>query len=102
MYNMQSGVRRKTFDVGPYPLPTPAAAGSSKKRDGRSITGLASDTLNTVVIASTQDGTLNVSKPFTFQIDQVNQSHPVLRFPYRRARANARFAVCRRFSFSPQ
>ncbi|THH30375.1 hypothetical protein EUX98_g3830 [Antrodiella citrinella] len=57
---MQSGVRRKTFDIGPYPIPAASTSASSKKlREGRAVTGLASDALNTVVIACTLDGTIN-------------------------------------------
>lgn len=61
MWNMQSGIKRKTFSVG---LPPPEAASrfqtlGTKKRE-RCITGLATDSLNRVVIASTLDGTINV------------------------------------------
>ena len=64
MYNMQSGIKRKTFKVGPAP-PAVAArvqAGAMSQKY-RGVTGLASDPLNKVVIASTQDGTINVSGP---------------------------------------
>lgn len=63
MCNMQSGMQRKTFDVGPCP---PDAASrfrsqnGKKKAEERCVTGLATDALNRVVIASTLDGTLNV------------------------------------------
>lgn len=63
MWNMQSGMQRKTFDVGPCP---PDAASrfrpqsGKKKAEERSVTGVATDALNRVVIASTLDGTLNV------------------------------------------
>ncbi|KAI0086197.1 Utp21-domain-containing protein [Irpex rosettiformis] len=57
MYNMQSGAKRKTFDVGP--VPDGVAEGSSTKRKERCITGLASDGLNRTLIASTLDGTVN-------------------------------------------
>ncbi|KAF8236226.1 Utp21-domain-containing protein [Tricholoma matsutake] len=65
MWNMQSGIKRKTFSVG---LPPPEAASrfqtlGTKKRE-RCITGLATDSLNRVVIASTLDGTINF---FDFQ-----------------------------------
>ncbi|ETW85975.1 hypothetical protein HETIRDRAFT_60335 [Heterobasidion irregulare TC 32-1] len=46
MWNMQSGMQRKVFSIGPYP-------------DERSITGLATDALNRILIASTLDGTIN-------------------------------------------
>ncbi|KAI0672967.1 Utp21-domain-containing protein [Trametes maxima] len=61
MYNMQSGIQRRTFDVGPCPANVPSRfrpAADGKKKD-RCITGLASDALNRVVIASTLDGTIN-------------------------------------------
>ncbi|EKM55193.1 uncharacterized protein PHACADRAFT_120318 [Phanerochaete carnosa HHB-10118-sp] len=46
MYNVQSGIKRKAFDVGSAPEP-------------RCVNGLASDALNRAVIASTLDGTIN-------------------------------------------
>ncbi|KAJ3492092.1 hypothetical protein NLI96_g199 [Meripilus lineatus] len=63
MYNMQSGIKRKAFSVGPCPssildrlnIPTT----SKRKAEERCVTGLASDALNRTVIASTLDGTLN-------------------------------------------
>lgn len=63
MWNVQSGMQRKAFDVGPCP---PDAASrfrsqnGKKKQEERCVTGLATDALNRVVIASTLDGTLNV------------------------------------------
>jgi len=61
MWNMQSGIKRKTFTVGPCP---PEAASkfqtSGTKQRQRCITGLATDSLNRAVIASTLDGTINV------------------------------------------
>ncbi|KAJ4487730.1 Utp21 specific WD40 associated putative domain-containing protein [Lentinula aciculospora] len=60
MWNMQSGIRRRTFSVGLCP---PEVAGrfqtTAKGTKDRSITGLVTDSLNTVVIASTLDGTVN-------------------------------------------
>lgn len=58
MYNMQSGIKRKSFDIGP--LPEAAAVGTSTRRKERCVTGLASDALNRTVVASTLDGTVNV------------------------------------------
>jgi U3 small nucleolar RNA-associated protein 21 len=61
MWNMQSGIKRKSFNVGACP---PEAASrfqsSGTKQRERCITGLATDSLNRVVIASTLDGTINV------------------------------------------
>ncbi|KII88291.1 hypothetical protein PLICRDRAFT_54133 [Plicaturopsis crispa FD-325 SS-3] len=63
MWNMQSGIKRKSFDVGPVPPDVAVRLGSSSKRKGssseRCITGLATDALNRLVIASTLDGTIN-------------------------------------------
>lgn len=66
MYNMQSGIKRKTFSVGPCP---PSIADrhrmtttSKRKSEERCVTGIASDALNRNVIASSLDGTLNVSR----------------------------------------
>ncbi|KAJ3736079.1 Utp21 specific WD40 associated putative domain-containing protein [Lentinula guzmanii] len=60
MWNMQSGIRRRTFRIGPCP---PEVAGrfqtTEKETKERCVTGLVTDPLNTVVIASTLDGTIN-------------------------------------------
>ncbi|EJF66083.1 Utp21-domain-containing protein [Dichomitus squalens LYAD-421 SS1] len=61
MYNMQSGILRRTFDIGPCPANVPSrfrpAAG--KKKEERCVTGLASDALDRTLVASTLDGTIN-------------------------------------------
>ncbi|KAL4246072.1 Utp21-domain-containing protein [Abortiporus biennis] len=64
MYNIQSGIKRKSFQLGPCPPGVSehlkiVASTSKRKVDERSVTGLASDALNRVVIASTLDGTVN-------------------------------------------
>jgi U3 small nucleolar RNA-associated protein 21 len=65
MWNVQSGIKRKTFDIGPVPPEVANRSRSSSKNKGeRSVTGLASDALNRVLLASTLDGTLNVRRPF--------------------------------------
>ncbi|KIY43473.1 Utp21-domain-containing protein [Fistulina hepatica ATCC 64428] len=56
MWNMQSGMRRRTFDLGPCP---PSVASPTRDKKIRCVTGLASDSLNTVLIATTLDGTVN-------------------------------------------
>jgi len=61
MWNMQSGIRRKSYTLGPCPPEVSARFYSGPaKRSERTITGLATDSLNRVVIASTLDGTINV------------------------------------------
>ena len=64
MWNMQSGLKRKKFDVGPCPPGVSSRfnirATSKGKAEYRSVTGLATDGLNRLVIASTLDGTINV------------------------------------------
>jgi U3 small nucleolar RNA-associated protein 21 len=61
MWNMQSGVKRKSFQLSTLHRET----GSLKKKlDVRPVTGLAMDALNTLVIASTLDGTVEVSHSF--------------------------------------
>jgi U3 small nucleolar RNA-associated protein 21 len=57
MWNMQSGARRKTFALGPAPA---ARRKKGAAASARVITGLATDALNRIVVASTLDGTLNV------------------------------------------
>ncbi|KAJ7172308.1 Utp21 specific WD40 associated putative domain-containing protein [Mycena filopes] len=59
MWNLQSGIKRKTFDVGVCPPDVSSRFQTGKKKDGRTVTGLACDALNTIVIASTLDGTIN-------------------------------------------
>ncbi|KAJ6597057.1 Utp21 specific WD40 associated putative domain-containing protein [Mycena vulgaris] len=59
MWNLQSGIKRKSYDVGPCPPDVASRFQTGKKKEGRSVTGLASDALNTTVIASTLDGTIN-------------------------------------------
>ncbi|KAJ7741593.1 Utp21 specific WD40 associated putative domain-containing protein [Mycena maculata] len=59
LWNLQSGIKRKTFDVGLCPPDVAIRFQTGKKKEGRSVTGLASDALNTTVIASTLDGTIN-------------------------------------------
>lgn len=67
MYNMQSGILRKTFSVGACPpeaasrLRPSSTTTSKKKSHERCITGLAVDAVNSMVIVSTLDGTVNVS-----------------------------------------
>jgi len=63
MWNMQSGARRKSFSLGPCPegVHTKYRPPSGKqKSEERSVTSLATDSLNRVVIVSTLDGTVNV------------------------------------------
>lgn len=59
MWNLQSGIQRKKFILGTCP-PDVVARTSSSERRGRSICGLATDSLNRALIACTVDGTVNV------------------------------------------
>ncbi|KAF7796706.1 hypothetical protein EIP86_007889 [Pleurotus ostreatoroseus] len=71
MYNMQSGLKRKSFKIGSAPLAVAervSEAGAQQKY--RCVTGLASDALNRVVIASTQDGTINFFNFHTADLEQ--------------------------------
>lgn len=62
MWNMQSGIKRKSFNVGPCPpeVVERFRPSTTKKGGERCVTGVGSDSLNRVVIASTLDGTINV------------------------------------------
>ena len=60
MWNMQSGIRRKTFSIGSCPPEVALRTRTAEKE--RVINGLATDSLNKLVIASTYDGTINVRK----------------------------------------
>ncbi|KAK2466709.1 hypothetical protein APHAL10511_000967 [Amanita phalloides] len=72
MWNMQSGLRRKSYDVGPCPPDAANGAFSSgSKRRERCITGLATDALNRILIVSTLDGTVNF---FDFQTTMLEQT----------------------------
>jgi U3 small nucleolar RNA-associated protein 21 len=66
MWNMQSGLKRKKFDAGPCPPGVSSRfnirAVSKKQTECRSVTGLATDALNRLAIASTLDGTINVGE----------------------------------------
>ena len=53
MYNMQSGMKRKVFKV-------PSGGASDVK--GRHITGIATDSLNQIVVVSTLKGGLHVGR----------------------------------------
>ena len=61
MWNMQSGLKRKSYDVGSCPpdVPNRSYSSGNTKRE-RNITGLATDALNRVLVAGTLDGTINV------------------------------------------
>jgi len=61
---MQSGLKRKNYDVGPCPPGAASAFSSGSKKRERCITGLATDALNRILIASTLDGTVNVCLPY--------------------------------------
>jgi U3 small nucleolar RNA-associated protein 21 len=69
MWNMQSGLKRKKFDVGPSPPGVSSRfnirTASNKRVEYRSVTGLATDALNRLVIASTLDGTINVGSHYS-------------------------------------
>lgn len=58
-WNMQSGMRRKNYDLGPCPPQVTSRFRASSKKEGRCVTGIATDALNRVVIVSTLDGTIN-------------------------------------------
>jgi WD40 repeat protein len=63
-WNLQSGHERKVFNLAGVTQPTQKSrnlARSKAVRVGKSITGLATDALNSVLVAATLDGTLNVS-----------------------------------------
>ncbi|KIY72120.1 Utp21-domain-containing protein [Cylindrobasidium torrendii FP15055 ss-10] len=61
MWNMQSGILRRAFDVGPCPPEVVTKFGSSGKANSRirTVTGIATDALNRLVIVATLDGTVN-------------------------------------------
>ena len=74
MYNMQSGIRRKSYTVGPQPPEVASRLHSSSNE--RIVNGLATDALNKLVIASTSDGTINVSEnpPFVLSVEMLTET----------------------------
>jgi len=75
MYNMQSGIKRKSYDVGVCPSEAATRLQNGVKKRERVITGIATDSLNRVVIATTFDGTLNVSiKLYCFLLQLTSQN----------------------------
>lgn len=72
MWNMQSGIRRRTFDVGRLDSVTSGDLSSRAKGKGKStdrpVTGIAVDPLNRILVAATLDGTINVSVHLLFRV----------------------------------
>ena len=61
MYNMQSGILRRTFDVGPCPANvSKTLRPADRKNNERCVTGLATDALDRILVVGTLDGTINV------------------------------------------
>lgn len=85
MWNMQSGLKRKDFNIGlcPPEVVDRFRPSTTKKGSDRCVTGLASDSLNRVVIASTLDGTINVCLYERFHwFGGHNHALPVLRLSF--------------------
>jgi len=95
MWNMQSGLKRKSFKVGPCPQAVidrlESSSTTKPKGSEHAITGLASDALNRVVIATTSDGTVNVSIHVASFIAKRCLTIPVFRLPRMYAGPNNRF-----------
>jgi U3 small nucleolar RNA-associated protein 21 len=106
MWNMQSGIRRKNFDVGSSKYESSHnsngnetnAKSSKTKGSGRAITGVAVDSLNKVLVATTLDGTVNVRafQKFGNELD-ISNTAPVLRLPYYSTRTRFTFAFSSKF-----
>ncbi|KAF9227632.1 Utp21-domain-containing protein [Gyrodon lividus] len=73
MWNMQSGLKRKTLRVGQGPQASVDGldASTKPKSSERCITGLATDALNRLVIASMLDGTIHF---FDFHTTKLNST----------------------------
>ncbi|KAF8844502.1 Utp21-domain-containing protein [Paxillus ammoniavirescens] len=70
MWNMQSGLKRKTFRVGQGPQAALDRSDTAKlKASERCITGVTTDALNRLVVASTLDGTINFFDFHTTKLD---------------------------------
>ncbi|CAG7846316.1 U3 small nucleolar RNA-associated protein 21 homolog Short=U3 snoRNA-associated protein 21 [Serendipita indica DSM 11827] len=75
MWNLQSGIKRKEFELGPAPDEVDhrfraVESGGVKGAKGRSVTGLAVDALNQTVIATTLDGTINYFNFHTKELEE--------------------------------
>ncbi|KAJ9115038.1 hypothetical protein QFC22_005366 [Naganishia vaughanmartiniae] len=71
-WNLQSGHERKVFNLAGVSQPTQKSrnlARSKAVRVGKSVTGLATDALNSILVASTLDGTLNFFDFHTTQLE---------------------------------
>ncbi|KAG8927888.1 hypothetical protein FRC01_006761 [Tulasnella sp. 417] len=68
MWNMESGLPKKLFKL---PDPPDEQASSGRKSIARSVTGIATDALNRVVIVSTLDGTVNFFDFHTTELQAV-------------------------------
>ena len=75
MWNLQSGQERKTFQVNGVPAPVSVMGKGKKgkvvkgKKSGSAITGLCTDALNNVLIASILDGSLSFFDFFTTNLE---------------------------------
>lgn len=91
LWSMQSGLKRKTFDLGPAPEEVDFRFRStngknSKPSPGRCVTGLETDALNKTLVVGTLDGTLNVGHLIpTLQGGQLTVA-AVLQLPLKSAR----------------
>ncbi|KIM28873.1 hypothetical protein M408DRAFT_329296 [Serendipita vermifera MAFF 305830] len=70
LWNMQSGFKRKTFILGPAPEEAGGRFGT-KPGKSRCVTALATDALNTCLVAGTLDGTLNFFNFHTKALEEV-------------------------------
>ncbi|CAG8719745.1 6140_t:CDS:2, partial [Acaulospora colombiana] len=76
LWSMQSGLKRKSFVLGPAPEEVDtrfqlSVGGTGKGGKGRSVTGLTTDALNKVLVVGTLDGTLNF---FNFHSKQLEET----------------------------
>ncbi|KAH8827004.1 Utp21 specific WD40 associated putative domain-containing protein [Flagelloscypha sp. PMI_526] len=71
MWNLQSGIKRKSFVLGVAPpeVTNRTVRMTKKKGEGRCISGIASDSLNRVVVVSTLDGTMNFFDFYTSKLE---------------------------------
>lgn len=78
MWNLQSGIKRRTFKIGPCARATTEQTDMSKSREsGNCITGLDTDALNRVVVASTSNGKIYARSLF---LNREIRIYPSLQF----------------------
>lgn len=92
-FNLESGKQRRVFLIDAKSKPKKKLAGGGRNALRKSISGIALDSLNKSLVASTLDGTLYVSRQratagISVSIDNMLDMSAVLRLSYRSTAAH--------------